>query len=90
MARRGEVVAVAPAGSLRDCMLRTVRVRLDDQPVAVGRLLLAIHPQSSARGLLAQLPVTDLAAGEHRLVVDELQIPGSDRRPRHHVIRFWR
>lgn len=90
LARRGEIGGGTPAGPLRDCLLRTVRVRLDDRPVAAGQLLLAIHPQSSARGLLAQLPVTAFAAGEHRLVVDEVQIPGSERRPRRHLIRFWR
>jgi hypothetical protein len=67
-----------------------VRVELDARPVERGRLLLAVHPQSSARGLLAQLPVGGLAAGEHRLVVEELRIPGDDHRPRRHVLRFWR
>jgi hypothetical protein len=52
--------------------------------------MLAVHPLSSARGLLAQLPVAGLSPGEHRLVVEELRIPGEARRPRRHVLRFWR
>ncbi len=66
--RRGEAVAGTPEAPLRDCLLRMTRITLDGKPVPPAQVLLGVHPISSARGLLAQLPVAQLAAGEHRLV----------------------
>jgi hypothetical protein len=80
----------AAAAALRDCLLRHVRVELDGRPLPAERFVLGVHPVSGGRGLLAQLPVADLASGEHRVTVVESRRAGDRRPPRRHVIPFWR
>lgn len=46
-------------------------------------------PASGVRGLLARLPVGGLAAGPHLLVLRRRPLPGDERPPRVHHIRFW-
>jgi hypothetical protein len=75
------------------CLAALHAVTLDGAPQPALRFRFATHPRTSVNGIVAYVPVTDLARGEHVLTVaPPPRRPGSrNRRPLEPaVIPFWR
>jgi hypothetical protein len=78
------------ATAVRDCLAGLVAVELDGKALPPTSLLVGVHPRSGARGLVAYVALTGLGPGRHQIVVRDLPLPGEDRKPRTHVLPFWR
>lgn len=82
-----------PTRAALDCYARLHDVRIDGELVAGLRFDAAEDPVNGLRGLLAMIPVRDLAHGRHELSLLPLSQGGSaaeDEPPRPYRIPFWR
>lgn len=83
--RPPEAEALAPVLA---CLGTLHEIELDGAAVAPD-FFFHTDAASGVRGLLARLPVGDLAPGPHLLDLRRRPLPDDERPPRRHFIRFW-
>lgn len=72
------------------CAARVHAVRVDGRPVDALRYHFSADPRTNRRGFVAFVPVSGLAAGEHRLEVMPVRRAGYTGVLTPYVIPFWR
>jgi hypothetical protein len=90
--RRAEAAGEDTAGltAVVACAARVHRLALDGRPLAGVPLRLFEDPKAGRRGFVAQVPVADLAAGEHALTVWPATANGRPPARAPWTITFWR